>query len=68
MSSWMELYPTISSDIRFTNMLGQPGEILFFPNLVLIVVGMGQSGRWVVLGNGGGEGGGAHFILFYKKK
>lgn len=30
MSSWMELYPTISSDIRFTNMLGQPGEILFF--------------------------------------
>ncbi|XP_067155551.1 pre-mRNA-processing factor 40 homolog A isoform X4 [Apteryx mantelli] len=24
MSSWMELYPTISSDIRFTNMLGQP--------------------------------------------
>lgn len=31
MSSWMELYPTISSDIRFTNMLGQPGEILFFP-------------------------------------
>lgn len=33
MSSWMELYPTISSDIRFTNMLGQPGEILFFPYL-----------------------------------
>ena len=33
MSSWMELYPTISSDIRFTNMLGQPGEILLFPNL-----------------------------------
>ncbi|XP_008169667.3 pre-mRNA-processing factor 40 homolog A isoform X3 [Chrysemys picta bellii] len=26
MSSWMELYPTISSDIRFTNMLGQPGK------------------------------------------
>ncbi|KAM4626300.1 pre-mRNA-processing factor 40 homolog A isoform 2-T2 [Discoglossus pictus] len=24
MSSWMELYPTISSDIRFANMLGQP--------------------------------------------
>lgn len=65
MSSWMELYPTISSDIRFTNMLGQPGEILFFPNLVLIVVGMGQSGRWVVLGNGGGEGGGRalYFVL-----
>lgn len=33
MSSWMELYPTISSDIRFTNMLGQPGEILLFPKL-----------------------------------
>lgn len=33
MSSWMELYPTISSDIRFTNMLGQPGEILLFPNV-----------------------------------
>ncbi|XP_006002135.1 pre-mRNA-processing factor 40 homolog A isoform X2 [Latimeria chalumnae] len=26
MSSWMELYPTISADIRFTNMLGQPGS------------------------------------------
>ncbi|XP_017952537.1 pre-mRNA-processing factor 40 homolog A isoform X1 [Xenopus tropicalis] len=25
MSSWMELYPTVSSDIRFANMLGQPG-------------------------------------------
>ncbi|XP_018429308.1 PREDICTED: pre-mRNA-processing factor 40 homolog A-like [Nanorana parkeri] len=24
MSSWMELYPTVSSDIRFANMLGQP--------------------------------------------
>lgn len=53
MSSWMELYPTISSDIRFTNMLGQPGEILFFPNLVMIVVGMGQRGRWLCWGMGG---------------
>ncbi|XP_069472534.1 pre-mRNA-processing factor 40 homolog A isoform X3 [Ambystoma mexicanum] len=26
MSSWMELYPTLSSDIRFSNMLGQPGS------------------------------------------
>ncbi|KAM8933532.1 pre-mRNA-processing factor 40 homolog A [Pelodytes ibericus] len=26
MSSWVELYPTISSDIRFANMLGQPGS------------------------------------------
>ncbi|XP_062314012.1 pre-mRNA-processing factor 40 homolog A isoform X2 [Osmerus eperlanus] len=26
MSAWMEMYPTISSDIRFSNMLGQPGS------------------------------------------
>uniref|UniRef100_A0AAY4DHV4 Pre-mRNA-processing factor 40 homolog A n=1 Tax=Denticeps clupeoides TaxID=299321 RepID=A0AAY4DHV4_9TELE len=26
MSAWMEMYPTISSDIRFANMLGQPGS------------------------------------------
>ncbi|XP_053327677.1 pre-mRNA-processing factor 40 homolog A isoform X2 [Spea bombifrons] len=26
MSSWVELYPTVSSDIRFANMLGQPGS------------------------------------------
>ncbi|KAL4636236.1 hypothetical protein GN956_G13797 [Arapaima gigas] len=26
MSSWMEMYPTISSDIRFSNMLGQIGS------------------------------------------
>ncbi|MBN3323974.1 PR40A factor, partial [Atractosteus spatula] len=25
MSAWMEMYPTVSSDIRFANMLGQPG-------------------------------------------
>lgn len=31
MSSWMELYPTISSDIRFTNMLGQPGKNISNP-------------------------------------
>ncbi|XP_014028565.1 pre-mRNA-processing factor 40 homolog A isoform X1 [Salmo salar] len=24
MSAWMEMYPTVSSDIRFANMLGQP--------------------------------------------
>lgn len=24
MSAWMEMYPTVSSDIRFNNMLGQP--------------------------------------------
>lgn len=27
MSSWMEMYPSLSSDIRFANMLGQPGKI-----------------------------------------
>ena len=26
MSLWMELYPTISGDIRFSSMLGQPGS------------------------------------------
>lgn len=26
MSSWMELYPAISSDFRFTNMLGLQGS------------------------------------------
>lgn len=26
MSSWMEMYPSLSSDIRFANMLGQPGK------------------------------------------
>lgn len=26
MSSWMEMYPSLSSDIRFANMLGQPGR------------------------------------------
>lgn len=25
MSSWMEMYPALSSDMRFANMLGQPG-------------------------------------------
>ncbi|MBN3294456.1 PR40B factor, partial [Polypterus senegalus] len=26
MSTWMELYPSVSIDIRFSNMLGQPGS------------------------------------------
>ncbi|XP_056145000.1 pre-mRNA-processing factor 40 homolog A isoform X2 [Lampris incognitus] len=26
MSAWMEMYPTVSADIRFANMLGQPGS------------------------------------------
>ena len=25
MSQWVHLYPTISADVRFANMLGQPG-------------------------------------------
>lgn len=55
MSSWMELYPTISSDIRFTNMLGQPGEILFFSRLQLVNDSSwnGPEGNMIVLGNGG---------------
>uniref|UniRef100_A0A3B4EW03 Pre-mRNA-processing factor 40 homolog A n=1 Tax=Pundamilia nyererei TaxID=303518 RepID=A0A3B4EW03_9CICH len=28
MSAWMEMYPTLSSDIRFANMLGQPSTPL----------------------------------------
>uniref|UniRef100_A0A8C2IBE5 Pre-mRNA-processing factor 40 homolog A n=1 Tax=Cyprinus carpio TaxID=7962 RepID=A0A8C2IBE5_CYPCA len=26
MSAWIEMYPTVSADIRFNNMLGQPGS------------------------------------------
>ncbi|TRY93445.1 hypothetical protein DNTS_005745 [Danionella cerebrum] len=26
MSAWMEMYPSVSADIRFSNMLGQPGS------------------------------------------
>ncbi|KAM5288938.1 pre-mRNA-processing factor 40 homolog B isoform 8-T8 [Ctenodactylus gundi] len=26
MSTWMELYPAVSTDVRFSNMLGQPGS------------------------------------------
>nr|XP_021521646.1 pre-mRNA-processing factor 40 homolog B isoform X4 [Aotus nancymaae] len=26
MSTWMELYPAVSTDVRFANMLGQPGS------------------------------------------
>ncbi|KAM8978186.1 pre-mRNA-processing factor 40 homolog B isoform 6-T6 [Sarcophilus harrisii] len=26
MSTWMELYPAVSTDVRFANMLGQPGK------------------------------------------
>lgn len=29
MSLWKELYPIISTDIRFSALLGQPGNILF---------------------------------------
>ena len=27
MSLWIDLYPTISADVRFTNIVGQPGEL-----------------------------------------
>ena len=29
MSLWIDLYPTISNDVRFKNMLGQPGQLTF---------------------------------------
>lgn len=40
MSLWMDLYPVISQDVRFHNMLGQPGtgnisRLIFTPNSVL---------------------------------
>ena len=31
MSLWMDLYDVISQDMRFTVMLGQPGNTLLFP-------------------------------------
>ena len=34
MSLWMDLYNVISQDIRFNNMLGQPGTILVKRKLV----------------------------------
>lgn len=33
MSTWMELYPSLSTDRRFANMLGQPGKQLLGRNL-----------------------------------
>lgn len=30
MSLWMDLYPIVSQDLRFSNILGQPGKYLFF--------------------------------------
>ncbi|XP_059355440.1 pre-mRNA-processing factor 40 homolog A-like [Carassius carassius] len=35
MSAWMEMYPTVSADIRFNNMLGQPGLSLPLPLVAL---------------------------------
>lgn len=32
MSTWMELYPSLSTDRRFANMLGQPGKQLMDKN------------------------------------
>lgn len=38
MSTWMELYPAVSTDVRFANMLGQPGKAarlpLFWPGFL----------------------------------
>lgn len=31
MSTWMELYPAVSTDVRFANMLGQPGKAAGLP-------------------------------------
>lgn len=31
MSTWMELYPAVSTDVRFANMLGQPGKTAGLP-------------------------------------
>ena len=31
MSTWMELYPAVSTDVRFANMLGQPGKAARLP-------------------------------------
>ena len=28
MSLWVDLYPTISADVRFTNIVGQPGQLV----------------------------------------
>ncbi|XP_045143195.1 pre-mRNA-processing factor 40 homolog B isoform X4 [Echinops telfairi] len=33
MSTWMELYPAVSTDVRFANMLGQPGKAAGTPHL-----------------------------------
>ncbi|XP_075407848.1 pre-mRNA-processing factor 40 homolog B isoform X3 [Tenrec ecaudatus] len=33
MSTWMELYPAVSTDVRFANMLGQPGKAAGPPHL-----------------------------------
>ncbi|XP_045410937.1 pre-mRNA-processing factor 40 homolog B isoform X1 [Lemur catta] len=33
MSTWMELYPAVSTDVRFANMLGQPGKAARLPLL-----------------------------------
>lgn len=37
MSLWIDLYPTISNDVRFKNMLGQPGQLTLsaFINIVI---------------------------------
>lgn len=44
MSLWMDLYRIISQDVRFTNMLGQPGKRLLVNRKV-----RGQCYHWVKL-------------------
>lgn len=35
MALWRDLYPTISADVRFTNMLGQSGTAMFLTVFVI---------------------------------
>lgn len=36
MSTWVELYPAVSTDVRFANMLGQPGKAARLPDSGLV--------------------------------
>ena len=36
MSLWSEMYPTISSDLRFSKMLGQPGRNVAYTKLTIL--------------------------------
>lgn len=43
MSTWMELYPAVSTDVRFANMLGQPGKAARLPSSRLLSCPAGLS-------------------------